>query len=167
MSVEGIKKATATAGGSPEFKRDAAETATLITENLRTQRMRALEVLKKHALLGEVAFETHVRSCTEEMARSEGYPNPKSTTLSQMQTDLVTGASSFYTYVLGIRKRFRAGETEAIQAMTTSSHVKPPRGFRAQDLQPRDLIEGLKYHHTAGTLTKSQYRIIRSIIGDS
>jgi hypothetical protein len=127
-------------------------------------------------------FENFVQDCRELFARNASLP--LSTGFAKMQKEGVKGASTFYTYVLGLRRIIKAGKIEETQEAyekaviafskpAKKEPVKPAaKGSEAPAADkvsvsttrtPDDLIAALVKYHEAGGLTVAHYAALQAI----
>lgn len=154
---------------SPKFVRGPgappAKVAELLITPIEGPRANAVDLLKEYALQGIASFEAYKDQCVIEMATKARYDNPRSVTLSQMQHDKVTGASSFYVYYCKFKKYIKDGDLKAIQRSTSTSLAKariPTTGLST----PAELIKSLRNYHSAGRLRASDYTALEKIVRD-
>jgi len=125
-------------------------------------RSQILEELKLYALNGIEYLDDYIDAIRAELATIAGYP--KSTTLSQMQTDQVPGASTFYTYAYRLRKFVLADDWDAVSAATTTSITSAARPRKVAN-SVANTLAALKRHHVNRELTDTDYQFIGSILG--
>ena len=142
-----------------------AEVAKLLTASIEGPRASAVELLKQYALQGIESLEAYKKQCVFEMATKAGYDNPRSVTLSRMQSDKVTGASSFFVYYCKFKKYLKDGDLMAIQRSTSTSLPKA-RKSTADLTTPAALINSLGRLHTAGRLRACDYTALERIVRD-
>ena len=124
-------------------------------------RTRVLEELKISALNGIYAFEEHVAAITAELAILAGYP--RSTTASRMQRDGVSGASTFYTYVLRLKPFVLAEDWDGVRAATSKSLTSAARPRKVAN-SVANVLAALKLHHHNRELTDSDYKFLGTIL---
>jgi hypothetical protein len=139
----------------------ARESANLLSSEVPIERKKVLDVLKTYALLGEEVFESYVSATETLLAEAVGHPEAGRISLARMQKEKVRGASTFYTYVTGLRKLIATGNEEAIKSATaTWLTSKSPHALPTAISQAVSAVKSL---HLSGKLSKADYNILSAI----
>ena len=144
-------------------KDSTSATAELLVKPIFGPRAEAVERLRPSALKGIASFEKEMKELIFEMAATHGYSNPRSVTLSQMQTAKDSGASSLYVYYCGFKRLIEAEDWVSIRDATSTSLAKSR--IRAQPtLTPEQLVDSLRKHQEAGRLSSAHYSALERLL---
>ena len=97
------------------------------------------------------------------MATRAGYSNPRSVSLSQLQKNKVTGASSFYVYYCKLKKYLKQGDIAAIQKSDSTSLTVAKESTKGLPT-PAELIKSLSNYHKAGRLRPTDYAQMEAMV---